>query len=585
MNTLTKFDLASSLRNSRLGPDRTAGTVLSLMLLWSQTPASKLKGLPSFRDASAEFILKDPSRVARTLAPELSDSIVSNLADHHSSELESLRRAVMNGLDAHSPVGEIADAILELCAPYASVASETSAILIAVLDAKKGSRVRCAFSYAMRTAWALANDVTVDLDIENADLAPLISILAAACDRSIKVQVNTIDSVAQATDAHDAAEHALIFPPIGMRLRVDRPSLSRSGAAIGDQISSESLGALWGAHAGKGRNIVVVGNGLLFRTSSKDAAFKQDLFHDHGLEAVISLPRGTFSGTAIAMSALVFSGDGRLKGRQRRIRFIDGSDSALDASALPELLDGKERQHPLCADASLEQISETGFNLSVDRYVLDAETRRTREMLNRQKTVRLFDLADIRRPQALPRESGKESTFEVREALLADIDNGRLSLPTKLSELPRSASTKIESAVLRPGDILLSIKGTIGKAALVTDSAIAESDTVPIVPGQSFVIVRLRKGGAITDPRALVSYLRSPLAQSLLHGMAGGTTIPNVAMGELKDMPVPIPNEQAQATLLKKFDEYSQILRDIDVLRSRMKITEDEMFNITLNSK
>ena len=52
--------------------------------------------------------------------------------------------------------------------------------------------MRCAFSYAMRTAWALANDVTVDLDIENADLAPLISILAAACDRSIKVQVNTM---------------------------------------------------------------------------------------------------------------------------------------------------------------------------------------------------------------------------------------------------------------------------------------------------------------------------------------------------------------------------------------------------------
>ena len=68
--------------------------------------------------------------------------------------------------------------------------------------------------------------------------------------------------------------------------------------------------------------------------------------------------------------------------------------------------------------------------------------------------------------------------------------------------------------------------------------------------------------------------------------MAGGTTIPNVAMGELKDMPVPIPNEQAQATLLKKFDEYSQILRDIEyVLQSRMKTTEDEMFNITLNSK
>jgi hypothetical protein len=584
MDTLTKFELASLLRSGRFEPFR-AGAALSLMLLWSQVPTSELKELPSFKDASAEFMLEDPARVARSLLPDISDDLVKALATHRPSELEILRRAVMNALDTHISTDDIAETILAFCAPYAWVSSESSAVLIAALGASKGAWVRCAFSFAMRTAWALSKDSPVDLDVEDSSLAPVLSMLATASGRSLRVQVNSIDSVAQKADGPERPQHALIFPPIGMRQRLDPSSGHVSGGFAGDQLGSEAFGALWGAHVGSGRNIVVVGNGLLFRTSSKDAAFKQDLIHSHGLEAVLSLPRGLAQGASVAMSALIFSGDAARKRPRLRIRFIDGSDpGAFDPSAMGDFIDG-DTPHPLCADASFEELAKAGFNLSVDRYVLDTETRRNREILKRQETAKLSDLADIRRPQALPRDSGKEPVFEVREALLADIDDGRLSLPAKLSELPRSASTKIEGAVLKPGDILLSIKGTIGKTALVTEEAIAASSPVPIVPGQSFVIVRLRKGSLIRDPQVLLSYLRSPVAQSLFQGMAGGTTIPNVAMGELKEMPVAIPSANAQTEIVKNFDEYYGLLREIDELRAKMKNTDKTIFALTLSGK
>jgi hypothetical protein len=68
---------------------------------------------------------------------------------------------------------------------------------------------------------------------------------------------------------------------------------------IGDNLSTtEMLGARWAAHIGRRRNVVIVGNGLLFRTSSKDAAFKQELLYDHGLEAVVMLPRGGWTDTS-----------------------------------------------------------------------------------------------------------------------------------------------------------------------------------------------------------------------------------------------------------------------------------------------
>ena len=454
--------------------------------------------------------------------------------------------------------------------------------MLAVLDAKKGAKIRCAFSYACHPAWSLSKLSDVDLDVQNSDIAIVLTVLAKACGRSLGVRVNAIGAIVVSQSTPD---HALILPPLGMRLKLDRATAPYFDGPVDGPVSAEILGTLWGAHLGRKRNVIVVGNGLLFRTSSNDAAFKRELIQKHGLEAVISLPRGLFPKTSIAVSALVFSGGSGLKGPPEALRFINASEpGAIDPATLSKLIAGKAT-HPLCVDRPTFQVAENGFNLSVDRYVLDKAAERNRELLDSQETVALADIADIRRPQAFPRELGTGKGIEVREAMLADIDHGRLSLPEKLSELPQSAATKIDAAILKPGDILLSIKGTIGKAALVTSEVITESASAPIVPGQSFVVIRLRKGGLMHDPEVLFSYLRSPLAQSLLQGMAGGTTIANVAMGALKTMQVPVLPMKAQKRVLEKYREYQDLQRNVDSLREKMKTTEAQLFSLALGQQ
>jgi type I restriction-modification system DNA methylase subunit len=579
-----KFDLFAALRTSRLEARRVAAP-LSMMLLWSQFPTSELKELPTLRDASAEFVLNASDRIENSLCPEIMGQIGRIWTGQQASDVEIMRRAIINALDSGLSADEIAEAILGYCAPLEWGSEDHSNTLLAALDSEKGMRIRCAFSYAIRPAWALSKQAIVELDVENHDLASLLSILAKACGRSLSVRVVSIDAVADTATRQSDFDHALIVPPLGMRLKLDASSARHFKSFLGGPVSAEAFASLWGAHIGRKRNIVVVGNGLLFRTSSNDAAFKQELIQHHGLEAVISLPRWVAPGVGVSMSALVFAGDGGSKSRKETVRFINADDqAALDPAILSKLLAG-QGAHPLCVDCSIQKVSEASFNLSVDRYVLDQETRRNRELLNSQETVGLSDLADIRRPQALPRECGKETAFEVREAMLADIKNGRLSLPAKLSELPQSASTKIENAVLKPGDILLSIKGTIGKIALVTDDTIAESGPVPIVPGQSFVIIRMRKGGLIPDPRVLVGYLRSPVAQSLLQRMAGGTTIANVAMGDLKNLEVPVISMKAQHDIVEKHNECQDIQRHIDMLIEKKKDMEEQIFGIALGKK
>jgi len=573
-----KFILSDSLRNAGLTPG-SASLPLSLMLLWSQRRAAKLNGLPTLTDASAEFILKAPDDIVLSLCPELAPQISRQWTGLRANDIELIRRTLLDALDSDLPPDEIAEMILEYSASHEWMTKEPLSLLLATLDAKAGTRIQCAYSYACRVAWVLSKSSDVELDVENTNFSNVLSILAKACRFSLSVRVSAVGTIIGSKHKPD---HAVVFPPLGLRMKVDSLLASNLDANTGVHVTAEMFGAVWGAHLGQKRNIALVSNGFLFRTSSNDAAFKRELIQRHGLEAVVSLPKGILPKSGVALSALVFQR--AFEHRREKIRFVNASEpSSIEPATLSKLL-RDYTTHPLCVSTSIEEVAANGFNMSVDRYVLDKATRQNRELLSSQETVRLSDLADIRRPQAIPREAAKEDGFEVREAMLADIDNGRLSLPVKLSKLSQSASMKIENAIIKPGDILLSIKGTIGKTALITSEAIAKSYPVPIVPGQSFVIVRLRKGGSIRDPEVLFSYLRSPLALSSLQAMAGGSMIPNVAMGDLKDLAVPILSMETQQQVLEKYDESQDLQKDIDELRDKMALIEKEIFDLSLGT-
>ena len=93
-----KFALIDPLRNAGFQSGRGA-TPLSLMLLWSQLPATKLNGLPSLGDASAEFILKASEKVGTSLCPELAAQTSSQWAGLRPNDVELMRRGIMNALE------------------------------------------------------------------------------------------------------------------------------------------------------------------------------------------------------------------------------------------------------------------------------------------------------------------------------------------------------------------------------------------------------------------------------------------------------------------------------------------------------
>jgi hypothetical protein len=98
MNNPAIFASFAALRETPLVPSATA-VPMSLMLLWANTRDDKLKGLPSFKDASADFIVGQPAKIAKILCPEIAEDVAKIIERLPPSAVEIFRRVLLTALD------------------------------------------------------------------------------------------------------------------------------------------------------------------------------------------------------------------------------------------------------------------------------------------------------------------------------------------------------------------------------------------------------------------------------------------------------------------------------------------------------
>ncbi|TGD91681.1 N-6 DNA methylase [Methylobacterium nonmethylotrophicum] len=572
-----KWLLHAAIRDTGLNLSNSA-SVAAILLAWSQASSASRGDLPPFADVSVDYMLAQWEHAVQTFVPDATISEVqTSWKPWSQTALEQFRRAMLSALSLGLTADDLAAMILEMGAAEAWISPQSATLLTGLLWREKLAAVRCGLSYAVHVAWRLAQAGPVHLDVESVALASLVRTLARACSRPLTVEVRSLpDFTGEVARAPEFAQ-ALLFPPLGMKISAQGSTLGSAGFRADDTLTSEAYGALWGARLAQGRCFVVVGNGFLFRTNSREAALKQVLIEQHGLVAVMALPRGTYPRSGVAMSVLVFDQARADSLSERNLRFIDAAGIEDQVQGLDLLTTATPSRHAV--DIPYAQVRESGFNLSVERYVLDPEAQASWNMLESRDTVRLADVAEIFRPQALPKASGEQSMMAVREAMLADIQDGYLLPPQRTGQTPATAMRKIESTILREGDVLLSVKGTIGKVALVRGDVTNAADAPPVVPAQSLLILRLRKGSPINSPEVLARYLGSPMVQALLQRQAGGTSIPNVAIGDIKELPVPMLDPAAQDNILDLVREHERLQGEIAMLRRRMDDIQAEISN------
>jgi type I restriction enzyme S subunit len=130
-----------------------------------------------------------------------------------------------------------------------------------------------------------------------------------------------------------------------------------------------------------------------------------------------------------------------------------------------------------------------------------------------------------------------------------DFENCKYINEDSFLELERSGCSP------KPGDVLFSKDGTVGKVALV-------SSTEPFVVLSSIAI--LRPNSSLITPEFLKLSLRSPQVLEQALGMKSGTAIRRVVLRTLKTLEIAVPSLDEQRSLVKFVDAELSKLGSLD---------------------
>lgn len=470
--------------------------------------------------------------------------------------LEGLRRVVLRHLTPNEIPDWLPQAVLDLADPRDFFAAKLDPgvrdLMIELALPEGARRVYCGYEFSAGVALAIAHKkgVEVRLDLSDASLAALVCCLALAEDLRLEVKVGEPIRIAEAElltpsllrEEYDAA---IVMPPFGVRLL---EKLEHGlGTGLPAAASIETAAVTLALARGREAAACVLPKSFLFRATRIDQAFKESVIRDFGLSAVVGLPSGTFGGTGLAPALLLF--DRTLKPKRKGgIVVVDagGERDRRTATLPPGIADAvrKRRASAIAAIVGLEEIAKNDFNLSVERYVLDSEAKRAREFTTKLPSVSLDELVELIRAQAIPspKPGTRKLDLDIREVGVADIDEaGIVRAPAKEVIASAESLQQIRKVSLEAGDILLVIKGSIGKVGYVRE---VPKDGRTWVASQSFVILRLRKHAPFTEPLVLFRFLSSSLGQQMLQSLRSGMTVPGLQMGDVRRLPVILPSAQ-----------------------------------------
>lgn len=342
------------------------------------------------------------------------------------------------------------------------------------------------------------------------------------------------------------ADYALVNPPFGMQVKDGRMGLwDVAGKRAYEQYARSECWALSEfANRVNKRAVFLTPQGVLF-AKGQEQRLREYLLNRGGerneVQTVLALPPGVFSATAIAGAILVLTPGGHsdaiymadLSSGRRSLLEAGATVHAGRALALGQAQTEKARL------VSRDEVAANEFSFAPSRYL-------SRLAALEEEVVKLGDICTIVRPPA----SSKETTFiEVAEVGLSDLQewkpiSGAFDKTVFLKSRPK------EESLLQPNDIVLSIKGTVGRAALVGDTG-----GRPTVVSQSCVILRLspQYRGAL-PPEVLLMYLRSPHGKAQLEGLQVGAGVQHISPGTLMSAySVPLPSYEK---CLKVRDEF-----------------------------
>lgn len=192
-------------------------------------------------------------------------------------------------------------------------------------------------------------------------------------------------------------------------------------------------------------------------------------------------------------------------------------------------------------------------------------------MLEHTQTCPLDELVTTVRPMktVAADETDWEETLEVGEIGTADLPAyGFIRAPSRSVRVVASSARKVLQQFLQPLDILLIIKGNVGKVGLVPPDVPPPGQHGSWIAGGSAIILR-GLNPAPLDVRLLFLQLRAPIGQELLNSIVSGASIPLIQLKELNRLPILLPDSATAHHALQAFEQEIDLQQQIEALQAR----------------
>lgn len=390
---------------------------------------------------------------------------------------------------------------------------------------------------------------------------------------------------------HGMNQVEVSFPTFGANITntdgVPQATLSGLGLreAKSARLSMESLAVADALEHTKRKVIMSVHDGALFRMVGTEPVARRNLLDSGRLQAVMNVPVGLmFTHTAIKTNILVLNDPDKLR---RQVRFADLGHESLahkghrnrfdvekDVNWADVLTSDTPEDRTLLRDIEYDEILENNVVLLPERYLNVGAKERLDLFLEQSDVAELEELVEMIRPTSLTQdEDGEYTLFEASPSDLNE--RGFIGHPVRAITVERAKYNKAFNQQLRPGDVLLSIKGNVGVVAMVPPDVPKEGETAIWTAGQSMMILRPKKRVSMS-PLALYEYLTNATVQEFLKSLAGGSAIQNLAMKDLKSFPVVMPDEETIERVKAGFDERQAIFDQIVELQNQLLDVRDQ---------
>ncbi|GHD72592.1 hypothetical protein GCM10007164_20390 [Luteimonas padinae] len=501
-------------------------------------------------------------------------------------------RLANSGMFSRFPAEEILHVVLGDSREYPMVSSELATLMASLAVAPEHQTVYCPWESTGQLVGELAGyDARLLVEAPWQTSLPALMALLRVSSTSV-VRTDPLRNPTAVKEGRlEKFDACLSFPPMGMKVN-DDVAQDLFGRFTVSRATSTGLMIQHIVAQTHGRAAIVVPNSFLFGPG-KDRELREHLISQGMVEAVIALPAGIHQTTLVPTALLLLNTTDRFG----QIHFVDASLPYFLADPVrgrPVLTKVHEiRRYCLSSESSpspgvseldddpslavvvgTNEVLANDASLQVDRYVMSAEQRDLKAQIGSLPTIPLDDIATFVQPVSnKDRAADSPTAITVFEVGAADIpETGYIRKPEKAISIqlsPRRGGDP-EDVFLRPYDLVLIVKGSVGKIGVVPRN-VPPAGPGGWVAGQSAVV--LRSKSATSDLRGLALWLRSPMGRKLLDTIRSGAAIQMLSINELRRL-----------GFISGLDWWNdvavQVLEQEDELQHQIEILQDKQTSI-----